>query len=265
MAENVLKLKKRALALGMGKPEVMKADRKQLEAFISSAESKPTKKKSSEPKAAKKKSGAKKSKSVKKSSGDEKAPAAKKSTKKAGKAKRPSSEKAKPSKTTKATKTKTTKTKPKKATKASDSGRAAIGQIDWSIEHKNWNPRKGSAVSRLFKALKKTKGNVNKAFDLLEADVWDFVGKKMRDGTKRPLKSGDNNAHEMLRYRLNRTKFDFATRTGQHTSATNRVDYGSGKYAKPSKSSKSKATPKAKASTKAKAGKKKGGKKSKKK
>jgi hypothetical protein len=46
----------------------------------------------------------------------------------------------------------------------------------------------------------------------------------MKDGSKRSLDS----AHEMLKYRISRTAWDFAMKTGQHAAATNRAEYGEG-------------------------------------
>lgn len=218
MATNVLALKKEAVKLGMNRDEAKRANRKQLEDFIANAGKAPAKKnvkkKSSPAKVAKKTGAAKKKtgkperkKPVEKAQRKktEKAPAAKKSGKKSGEAKRPSR-------------------KPRENTGV---GRASLGKINWNKTSPEWNPKKGGPVERLFKALKKRNGNVDKAFDDLKGSVWDFVGKKLRNGEKRSQKS----AHAMLRYRLNRTKFEFAVRTGQHESATDRVEYGTGTYA----------------------------------
>ena len=61
----------------------------------------------------------------------------------------------------------------------------------------------------------------------------------------------------MLRYRISRTAFDFAVRTGQHEPSDNRVEYGTGgtgngtfKHAKAKKSApKASSKPKAKKTT----------------
>jgi hypothetical protein len=206
MAENILKLKKRALAAGMPKSDAMKADRAELEAFLTGdgETEKPRKKAVAKKKgksSTKKVSSVKKS-STKKSAGSKKAPATK-SVKSTGKAKRPSSN--------------------------ATGGRANIDKssIDWSAESDEWNPREGGPVSKLFKALKSSKGNIDKAFDKLADDMYEFVGKKKRDGSKRTKAE----AEAMLRYRLNRTLYEFAKRTGQHESATDHVEYGTGVYA----------------------------------
>lgn len=213
MAENIIKLRKRAVAAGMDAETARAAERPALEKYLkknsSAAPSKPSKKKA-------KKSTVSKPKAAKKNS----KPKAEKSSK--------------PKKNSKPS---------KKASKGnSDVGRASIGKIDWTATSDDWNPKNGSAVDRLFKALKKFKGNVEKAHAHLKGDVWEFVGKSKRDGTKRDKADG----LAMLKYRLNRTKFEFATRTGQHSKGTNRVTYGEGDYAAATK----KAARKAKASVK---------------
>lgn len=147
-----------------------------------------------------------------------------------------------------------------KATKTSGyvakGARNLLDSVDFT-QDEGWNARENSAPARIIKALRKARGNRDKAFDALVPDVWDFVGKKMRNGSKRPLKSGEGNAHGMLRYRISRTAWDFALRTGQHEKAGNRVEYGTGgtgqgvwKPAKKSSGSKTKATAKKKTSRK---------------
>jgi len=225
VAENVLKMKKRAVELGMSKADAKKASRKELEAFLRDAEN----------------GGGSKSAGksvVKKAVAKKKGTAAKKSARKQTERKQ--------------TARKASGTSRPKAAKASsngngDLGRAgiAVSELDWNAESDDWNPRAGGPVERLFKALKKARGNVDKAFDALSGDVWDFVGRKKRDGSKRSKPEAEN----MLRYRLNRTLWEFATRTGQHERAENRVEYGHGSYATVRKASK-RGRPKASASTK---------------
>lgn len=226
MAENVLALKKQALKLGMTRDDAIKASRKQLEDFIASAGKSKSKKdktekveKSSKKKTAKKKAGSKKTKTEK-----------------------PKVEKAK--KTGSKSKAKKSADKPKPKTD-DEAGRNQISTLDWQIESEDWNPRSGGATERMFKALKKAKGSVDKAFDALVDDLYDFVGKKKQTGEKRTKAE----AEAMLRYRLNRTKYEFATKTGQHESATNRIEYGSGSKAK-SKPKPKAEKPKAKAGSK---------------
>jgi hypothetical protein len=142
---------------------------------------------------------------VKKSRTAKKAPAAK-STR--GKAKRPS-------------------TTPK-ARSNGKSGRNLIDSVDYNKTN-GWNPRTGSPPDRIMKALKKFKGDREKAFDALLPDVWDFVGKVKRNGEKRTKQE----AQDMLRYRISRTLFDFTIQTKQHKVSTNRIEYGTGPNAKP--------------------------------
>jgi hypothetical protein len=132
-------------------------------------------------------------------------------------------------------------------------GRNVLGTIDWNNSD-GWNARSGSAPDRIVKALRKFKGDRAKTFDFLSDDMWDFVGKKMRDGSKRTKAD----AEAMLRYRIARTAWDFAMQTGQHEKSENRATYGtagtgSGAY-KATKSPRkaSKATAKAKPTPKAK-------------
>lgn len=110
-----------------------------------------------------------------------------------------------------------------KATKASngDSGRNLLDGVDFT-DDEGWNARSGSAPDRIIRALRKAKGNRSKAFDALVEDVWDFVGKKKRDGSKRTKAE----AEAMLRYRIARTAWDFALKTGQHEKSENRAEYG---------------------------------------
>jgi len=202
MAKNVLVLKKEAVAAGMAKKDAMKASRSQLEEFLSNA-SKPKSKKKAKKKATKKTVAKKKT-------------AEKKSTKK----------------TTTKKNTKSTKTK---KSKASTDGRHMIGTLDIT-DTDGWNPREGSAVSAIFKMLKKCKGNVDKATDALLPDAKEYVSLKKRTGEKRTK----GEIRDLLRYRVNRTKWEFAKRTGQHDPSDNRVEYGTGDYAQNSKKAKRK-------------------------
>jgi hypothetical protein len=102
-------------------------------------------------------------------------------------------------------------------------GRNTLDSIDFSVTD-GWNPRTGSAPDRIIKCLKKFRGNRTKAFEALKGDVWDFVNKKRPNGEKHTKAS----AEAMLKYRISRTLWDFAMRTGQHESSTNRVEYGTG-------------------------------------
>lgn len=102
-------------------------------------------------------------------------------------------------------------------------GRNLLDRVDYS-KTDGWNPRDGSAPDRIVKALRKFKGNREKVFDLLVKDLWDFVGRKKANGTKRTKAE----AEDYLHYRIARTDWDFAVRTGQHDIAENRVEYGTG-------------------------------------
>jgi hypothetical protein len=128
----------------------------------------------------------------------------------------------------KSTRGKAKRTSTTPARKSSASGRNLIGSVDFN-KTKGWNARNGSAPDTIIKALKKYKGNRDKAFEALLPDVWDFVGKMKRNGDKRTKQE----AGEMLRYRISRTLFDFVNQTGQHKTATNRIEYGTGPHAKP--------------------------------
>lgn len=206
MAENILKLKKRAVAAGMAKSDAMKADRKTLTDFIEggSVSTKPKKKAA----VAKKKTATATAKPERKKSGRK--PAARGATAKKTAAKKSS-------------------TRKQAASENADHGRLGIGSLDWTAESDDWNPKKGGPVEKLFKALKSAKGDIDRAYAKVAADPYAFVGKKKRDGSKRTKAEVET----MLRYRLNRTKFEFAKRTGQHESASpkNRAAYGTGVYA----------------------------------
>lgn len=102
-------------------------------------------------------------------------------------------------------------------------GRNLLDGVDFTLTE-GWNPREGSAPARIIAALKKAKGNREKAFDALSGSIWDFVGKKNARGEKR----SKADAEAMLRYRISRTAWDFAMRTEQHQKAGNRVEYGTG-------------------------------------
>jgi len=205
MATDILKLKKEAVAKGMPKDKARSATRADLTAFLSKPARKAT--------PVKKASAPVKKAPVRKTAAT-KAPVRKPAAKKPVTAKAPVARKA----------TKRPATKP---TSNGDAGRNMISSsLDYTITN-DWNPRAGSAVEVIFKALKKYRGNVDKVFDALVPNISDFVGAKKQDGTKRTKQDREN----MLRYRISRTKFDFAIKTGQHEIATERVEYGTGAYA----------------------------------
>lgn len=144
-----------------------------------------------------------------------------------GTVRKSASRKSVPAKSTR--KTGATKAKRPTSPKASSNGYQAKGgrnvleDVDFTYDE-GWNAREGSPPDRIIHALRKARGNRDKAYDALVGDVWDFVGKVKRDGSKRTKQE----AQAMLVYRIARTAWDFAIRTGQHEAATNRVEYGTG-------------------------------------
>lgn len=200
-AESIISLKKQAVKLGMDQDEARAAGRKVLTDFIASGGSKP--KPVAKKKAAAKKKGttARKSTSSRKTS--ERRPARKRKT--------------------------TAAARPAKRNNGNDdTGRAEIGTLKWkSYDKELWNPREDSTVGIIFRALQKVKGDVDAVFKSLKKDIKQHVNMTKRDGTKRSKEDAENR----LRYNISRTKFLFATQTGQHQSGTNRVKYGKGPYA----------------------------------
>lgn len=197
-------LRKKAKEMGIAAAVIRSASTaEELEAIMDDhnddgGSTKPRKKSAVKKSAAKKKSGTKKA--ISKSRGVKSKPAA--SRKSSGKAKRS-----------------TTGTNGYVA----KGGRNLLDGVDFSVTD-GWNAREGSPPDRIVRSLRKHRGNREKTFEALKSDVWDFVGKKMRNGTKR----SKSDAEAMLRYRISRTAWDFAMRTGQHDKAENRVQYGTG-------------------------------------
>jgi hypothetical protein len=117
---------------------------------------------------------------------------------------------------------------PKKASVA-DPGRNLLGSINWS-KTEGWNPRPDSAVDIMFEALKYFKGDRDKTYDYLvetypgnDLFEYGFVGKtKVRSGGARRTKK---EIEDYLRYRIARTAWDFALKTGQHQKSENRKGY----------------------------------------
>jgi len=104
-----------------------------------------------------------------------------------------------------------------------DSGRNRLDRIDYSYTE-GWNPREGSPPDRIIKALKRFRGDRDKVFAFLVPHVWDFVSRNYRDGSKRTKAEAENH----LAWRIARTDWEFAIRTGQHEASKNRVEYGTG-------------------------------------
>lgn len=113
----------------------------------------------------------------------------------------------------------------RQTTGGGNGGRNMLGKINYSLTE-GWNPREGSAPDRIVKALRKFKGDREKVFNFLKPDVWDFSSKRMSDGSKRPKNGERYGAEEMLRYRIARTDWDFAIKTGQHEASEDRAEYG---------------------------------------
>ena len=131
-------------------------------------------------------------------------------------------------------------------------GRNTLDGVDYTLTD-GWNAREGSAPDKIVKALRKFRGNRTKVFEARKSDVWFYVGKKKANGTKRTKAD----AEAMLKYRISRTAWDLAMRTGQHKSSSNRVEYGTGgtgngtfKPARVKPAAKAKAKPKAKPASK---------------
>jgi hypothetical protein len=217
MAENLLALKKRAVKAGMDKAEARKAGRDTLLKFLSNGAGSKSASKKATKKAVAKKKGGSSTKASKKGS----------------------------------TKKSSTKRKTSNNGKA---GRISIGKLKFSgFDPDDWKPREDSVTGIIFKALKQNKGDVDATYKALKGQLSKLVPPKTRGGRKRTKDEQKSD----LKYRINRTKWDFALRTGQHSAATNRVEYGSGSHAEATK----KAARKAKANSKKKAkagGKKKG-------
>lgn len=107
----------------------------------------------------------------------------------------------------------------------SHAGRFILEDVDYSLgADDGWNPRDGSPPDRIIKAMKRFRGNRPKVFEFLKADVWDFVD--IRAKTVKDRKHDKASAYEMLKYRISRTAWDYAMRTGQHEPSSNRAEYG---------------------------------------
>ena len=115
----------------------------------------------------------------------------------------------------------------KPATRASnsngDGGRNMIGRVNFS-NTEGWNPREGGSRHTIWLALKKAKGDRDKAYNALLSSINDHVPARKGDGSKRT--KAEKQAY--LRYQVNRVLFDFVTKTGQHEISSNRVEYGTG-------------------------------------
>ena len=96
--------------------------------------------------------------------------------------------------------------------------RNLLTDIDWNKTDGpggGWKPREDSAVDVMYQALRQHKGDREKAFEEITQNynIWQFVGRVKDTGEKR----GKADAENYLRYRIARTAWDFALKTGQHT------------------------------------------------
>lgn len=214
MAEkNLSALKSEAIKKGMNRSEARSASRDALMKFLSGG-SKPTKKAS----AVKKSSATKKASTT----ATKKAPARKPATRNAPARKPATRQAAKKSTSNSKPKATSNRRAPAKPTGNGGNGWKVVGKLDWTgYDKEAWNPRAESGVGIIFKALKKYRGNRDKAFDDLKSQINVLSPKTSRLGGKR------NKAQQeaWLRYRINQTVHNFATKTGQHSPGTDRKPY----------------------------------------
>jgi hypothetical protein len=120
------------------------------------------------------------------------------------------------------TKPKPKGTKPRvQRTMQGNGGRHLIEGVNFR-QTDGWNPRPGSAPDRIINELRKAKGNRETVFNVLKPEASKFVARVKTNGEKRSKAE----MHEMLRYRISRTLWDFAMRTGQHEASDKRAEYG---------------------------------------
>lgn len=103
------------------------------------------------------------------------------------------------------------------------SGRHTLTDVDYTVTE-GWNARPDSPPDLIVRALRRYNGNREKVFANLVPKIGTFVGAKDSQGRKR----SKDNAEAMLKYRISRTAWDFAMKTGQHEKSTDRVEYGTG-------------------------------------
>jgi hypothetical protein len=109
------------------------------------------------------------------------------------------------------------------AVNGDEAGRRLLVGVDYT-QDEGWQPREGSPPDLIVKSLRKHKGNREKVFQALVSNIATFVGAKKQDGNRRTKTERE----DMLRYRISRTAWDFAMKTGQHEKSENRAQYGSG-------------------------------------
>lgn len=137
----------------------------------------------------------------------------------------------------------TTRGKAQRSTSVTgNGGRHLLIDVDYN-QTDGWNARPDTAPDLIVRALRKFNGNRGKVFTNLLPKIGTFVGKTDAQGRKRTKDS----AEAMLRYRISRTAWDFAMKTGQHQKSTDRAEYGTGGTGTgaATKPQKAKATPRA--------------------
>lgn len=100
-------------------------------------------------------------------------------------------------------------------------GRFLLGKINWS-KVGNWNPREGTVPDQIVNALRKFKGDRDKAYKALRPKLKSLVPPSTRAGRKR----SQSEREDYLRYLISRNAWAFAMATGQHEASSNRAEYG---------------------------------------
>lgn len=189
MAESLLALRRKAKAAGM--TGTRGADREELQAFLSEN------------------GGGTKRRVVKKRT--KRAPAKRTTAKRRAPVRKPAT-KRKPA------------TTPKRTTTSTKAGRNSIDERALDFSADGFNTRAGGDREMIFKAIKASRGNREKAFDKLLPNISRLVPAKKQNGEKRTKAERES----FLRYLINRVLFDFAVATGQHQASKNRAEYGTG-------------------------------------
>lgn len=240
-------LKREALKAGM--KDARGASRDELEAFLSGGKKGTSAKKTVAKKVPVKKATTRKASTGKASTRQapaRKAPTARKAS--ARKAPARATTRKAATRATASTRKATTKATSKSTAKSNGSnGWSRVEKLDWvGYDKEAWNPRDESVVGIIFKSLKKFRGNRTKTFDALKSQINTLAPKTSRLGNKRTKAEQEN----WLRYRINQTVHNFATKTGQHQVGTGRKPYERNGKPKASAARARKAAP---AATKAKA------------
>lgn len=235
-------LKREALKAGM--KDARGASRDELEAFLSGGKKSTSAKKTVAKKVPVKKATTRKAST--RQAPARKAPTARKAS--ARKAPARATTRKAATRATASTRKATTKATSKSTAKSNGSnGWSRVEKLDWvGYDKEAWNPRDESVVGIIFKSLKKFRGNRTKTFDALKSQINTLAPKTSRLGNKRTKAEQEN----WLRYRINQTVHNFATKTGQHQVGTGRKPYERNGKPKASAARARKAAP---AATKAKA------------